>query len=119
MKLNSEVFKEAQLAARAPRFRYLILGLVCGAVVPTIYMRRYIATRPSKESLQDINAIKEQARAIEEGSKLLDFDVTSTREMLNVPLASWHLNGNTKYITDEKFRSMVDDNSMILFSSMV
>ncbi|CCK67841.1 Spg1p KNAG_0A01520 [Huiozyma naganishii CBS 8797] len=41
MRLDSKVYSEAQMAARMPRFKYLMVGLVCGAVVPTMYARHY------------------------------------------------------------------------------
>lgn len=41
MKLDSTIYSEAQKAARTPQFKYLILGLVCGTIVPTVYARHY------------------------------------------------------------------------------
>lgn len=57
MKLDSNIYREAQRAARFPRLSLLVLGAVCGAMVPTMYMRSHLLPRFRKEDLQDVGAI--------------------------------------------------------------
>lgn len=57
MKLDSKIYTEAQRAARFPRLSLLMLGVICGAMVPTMYMRKYLLPRFRKEALQDISAV--------------------------------------------------------------
>lgn len=54
MKLNSQTYAEVQRIARHPRFSLLMLGAICGAMVPTMYMRKHLLPRFMKEELQDI-----------------------------------------------------------------
>ncbi|CAL9733452.1 hypothetical protein MOSE0_B01178 [Monosporozyma servazzii] len=49
MKLDSNVYSEAQRLARSPRFKYLMLGLVCSTVVPVTYARHYSLPRYSQQ----------------------------------------------------------------------
>lgn len=42
MKLDSHIlYSEAQRAVKTPQFKYLMVGLACGAMMPTIYARHY------------------------------------------------------------------------------
>ncbi|QLL30297.1 hypothetical protein HG536_0A01140 [Torulaspora globosa] len=54
MKLNSKTYSEVQRVARLPRLPLLMLGVICGAMVPTMYMRKYLLPRFRKEDLQEI-----------------------------------------------------------------
>ncbi|CCF56726.1 hypothetical protein KAFR_0B04300 [Kazachstania africana CBS 2517] len=51
MKLDSKIYSEAHKIAQGPNFRYIALGMVCGAVVPTIYARRYFHPQLSQAAL--------------------------------------------------------------------
>lgn len=53
MKLDSRIYTEAQEMAREPHFKYLMLGLVCAAVVPTIYARRYFLPHVQQSELNE------------------------------------------------------------------
>ncbi|KOG99718.1 Spg1p [Saccharomyces eubayanus] len=55
MKLDSGIYSEAQRVVRTPKFRYIMLGLVGAAVVPTAYMRRNYTVPP--HSLDRINGM--------------------------------------------------------------
>ncbi|CAL9728059.1 hypothetical protein MOUN0_C01134 [Monosporozyma unispora] len=64
MKVDSNIYSEAQRAARTPQFRYLMLGLVCGAVVPTMYARHYFLPHYPSQVLEQERAMlpaKEQS----------------------------------------------------------
>ncbi|QLQ77863.1 hypothetical protein HG537_0A01100 [Torulaspora globosa] len=54
MKLNSQTYSEVQKVARLPRLPLLMLGVICGAMVPTMYVRKYLLPRFRKEDLQEI-----------------------------------------------------------------
>lgn len=41
MKIDSTTYKQAHSAATRPRMSFLMMGLICGAVVPTVYLRSY------------------------------------------------------------------------------
>lgn len=41
MKLDSSIYSQAQRLARVPHFKYLLLGLACSAIVPTLYSKHY------------------------------------------------------------------------------
>lgn len=62
MKIDSNIFSEAQTLANEPHFKYIMLGVMCGAIVPSIYARRYFSqkTNPSNISEQTENAIKKE-----------------------------------------------------------
>lgn len=41
MKLDSSVYAQVQRMVRVPHFKYLLLGLTCSAIVPTLYSKHY------------------------------------------------------------------------------
>lgn len=57
MKLDANIYTEAQRAARFPRLSLLMLGVICGAMVPAMYMRSHLLPRFRKEDLQDVRAV--------------------------------------------------------------
>ncbi|CAI4036724.1 hypothetical protein SMKI_16G0380 [Saccharomyces mikatae IFO 1815] len=59
MKLDSGIYSEAQRVVRTPKFRYIMLGLVGAAVVPTAYMRRgYTVPAHSLDRINGIDTTK-------------------------------------------------------------
>lgn len=120
MKLDSKILTEAQMAARAPRFKYLVLGLVCGAVVPSIYARRYSDMLKTKDSLKDINSIKEQAKYIQEHSVMLGSGVETTNlKADDTTFSPRSMNAGQKFSNDDCYKKIADENSMIMFSSIL
>lgn len=51
MKLDSNVYSEAQRLARYPQFKFWMLGLVCSAAVPVTYARHYSLARHKQQPL--------------------------------------------------------------------
>ncbi|CAD6625439.1 XXYS1_4_G0037610.mRNA.1.CDS.1 [Saccharomyces cerevisiae] len=77
MKLDSGIYSEAQRVVRTPKFRYIILGLVGAAVVPTAYMRRgYTVPAHSLDNINGVDTTKasvmgtEQRAAMTKGKSL-------------------------------------------------
>ncbi|SMN22369.1 similar to Saccharomyces cerevisiae YGR236C SPG1 Protein required for survival at high temperature during stationary phase [Maudiozyma saulgeensis] len=53
MKIDSNVYSEAQTLAKEPHFKYIMLGVVCGAVVPSMYARRYFSQRAKSSDVSE------------------------------------------------------------------
>lgn len=127
MKLDSNIYAEAQRAARFPRIRLLMLGAICGAIVPTMYMRNYFLPRFRKETLQDINGIGEQVKSSETRPNGMTRPVMKVWPVLNsqqrndsmmVPITSWRRNDvNMPSIASKYARD--DDSTMLMFSSIM
>lgn len=65
MKLDPGIYSEAQKLARGPRFKYLMFGLMCGAMVPTMAIRHYSLPPIPKDimdtKLEELPVIKSTA----------------------------------------------------------
>ncbi|CCC69731.1 hypothetical protein NCAS_0D01500 [Naumovozyma castellii] len=60
MKLDPKVYQEATRAAKTPHFKYLMLGLVCAATLPTsVYMQRNppVKTIDKRKSPKGLNSM--------------------------------------------------------------
>ncbi|CCE61589.1 hypothetical protein TPHA_0A05140 [Tetrapisispora phaffii CBS 4417] len=124
MHLNSETFQEAKLAARIPRYQYIMVGVIAAAIVPTMYMKRYARMHIDKAALEDINNIKKEGNFVPSSAESVKKDILNKREldkdllMTHQP-AVWSIKGNNKITNDPRFRELVDENAMILFSSIM
>lgn len=41
MKIDPNIYSQAQRMVRIPHFKYLLLGVTCAAIVPTLYSKHY------------------------------------------------------------------------------
>lgn len=122
MKLDSKLYKEAQKVARFPRLRVLMLGVICGAIVPTVYIRNYFIPRFRREALQDISDLSEQgSMSFGEGAARKTKPVMKLWPMLNAKQRE-HLMMKTSGISNDATRNGKgedDDSAMVMFSSIM
>lgn len=58
MKLNTKIMAEAERAARNPQSKFLLLGVFCGVMVPTLYARHTdIVPRLSSRSITYLESL--------------------------------------------------------------
>lgn len=115
MKLDSKIYTEAQRVARSPRLSLLMLGVICGAMVPTMYMRNHLLPRFMKEDLQDVAAVTAgsgQANVPRPHMKL--WPMLNAHQRRQVVLASAASNKSSD--RDQGFDS---DGSLMMFSSIM
>ncbi|QLG73026.1 hypothetical protein HG535_0E01100 [Zygotorulaspora mrakii] len=119
MKLDSSIYQEAQKAARFPRLRLLMLGVVCGAVVPTIYIRNYFIPRFRREALQDVSNISEQrgASVMDPSAFHKTKPILKLWPMLNTHIREDLMNQDSSNVETDK--KMSDDSTIVMFSSIM
>lgn len=64
MKLDSKIITEAERASRNPQFKYLILGMFCGVMIPTMYARHSnMLPQLSKDSIEYFRSFSRDNRS--------------------------------------------------------
>ncbi|CCD23984.1 Spg1p NDAI_0C03240 [Naumovozyma dairenensis CBS 421] len=63
MKLDPKVYSEATKAAKTPQFKYLMLGSVCAAILPTsIYMQQRNSAKEKQKAQEQLLMEKKPER---------------------------------------------------------
>lgn len=78
MKIDSNVYSEAQHLAKEPHFKYIMLGVVCGVVVPTMYARRYMSSHSGSRPNGIVERLPslESAETVKPKRSLIDDELT-------------------------------------------
>ena len=84
MKIDNRIYTEAQQLARQPTFKYLMLGLVSAAVVPTVYARHlYLPYVKDRELTEQLSRLPAEESGVAKESLLPQWDDELTYEMFS------------------------------------
>ncbi|SCU99991.1 LAMI_0G02168g1_1 [Lachancea mirantina] len=145
MKINSTIYDEAHKLALRPRMKLLFYGVLCGAAVPTMYLRTYYMPKVEANNARDVKKLGNQVNQLQKRAAKIEDSVVSggasgaggtgtifseapirTSENLgllggvgDIPLATWHIGGRNRYANDENYRKLVDEANAIMFSSIM
>ncbi|SCU94340.1 LAFA_0F21242g1_1 [Lachancea sp. 'fantastica'] len=136
MKLDSKIYQEAHRLALMPRMRMLFYGIICGAAVPTMYLRSYYLPHIRKQELNEINALGSKVKLLEERTSSVEHPAVSASEAAinllrssedlgalagvgDIPIAAWHIRGRNRYANDEQYRKLVEEANTIMMSSIM
>ncbi|CEP62159.1 Spg1p LALA0_S04e09186g [Lachancea lanzarotensis] len=136
MKLDAKIYQEAHRLALMPRMRMLFYGIICGAAVPTMYLRSYYLPHIRKQELNEINALGSKVKLLEERTSNVEHPGVSASEAAvnllrssedlgalagvgDIPIAAWHIRGRNRYANDEQYRKLVEEANTIMMSSIM
>ncbi|SCU88836.1 LAME_0E01310g1_1 [Lachancea meyersii CBS 8951] len=136
MKLDSKIYQEAHRLALMPRMRMLFYGIVCGAAVPTMYLRSYYLPRIRKQEANEISALGSKVKLLEKRTSNVEHPAVSASEAADnvlktskktaklsrtgdIPIAAWHIGGRNRYANDEQYRKLVEEANAIMLSSIM
>ncbi|SCU99395.1 LADA_0H19504g1_1 [Lachancea dasiensis] len=136
MKIDSKIYQEAHRLALMPRMKMLFYGIVCGAVVPTMYLRSYYLPRIHKQEAKEVSSLGSKVKHLEERTANIENPSASPSQAAinllrssedlgalagvgDIPIAAWHIRGRNKYANDERYRKLVEEANAIMFSSIM
>lgn len=137
MKIDSNTYQEAHRLALMPRMKILFYGIVCGAVVPVMYLRSYYLPSMKNEESQNINALSRKVQLLEHRASSMEQPGSGTSSLnaenrrrssenlgalagvAEVPIASWHIPGRNRFSNDEQYRKLVQEANAIMLSSIM
>ncbi|SCV02270.1 LANO_0F16402g1_1 [Lachancea nothofagi CBS 11611] len=140
MKIDSKIYQEAHRLAIMPRMKMLFYGIVCGAAVPTMYLRSYYLPHIKQQEANEISTLGSKVKLLEQHTSNIEHpavrntnsaseaaeNLLRSSENLgalagvgDIPIAAWHINGRNKYANDKKYRKLVEEANAIMLSSIM
>ncbi|CAR21858.1 hypothetical protein ACU8KH_01067 [Lachancea thermotolerans] len=145
MKIDSKIYEEAHRLALMPRMRMMFYGVVCGAIVPAMYLRSYYLPSIKSQDAKDVSALADKVKMLEHRTSNMEHpavrsnsgvgrsasaksaeNALASSENLGalasvgeVPIASWHIKGRNRFSNDDQYRKLVEEANTIMFSSIM